>query len=295
LAAHFHLGDVFTAVKDGETLSLGNMHATFLETRMLHWPDSMVTWLAEEGVLFSQDGFGQHLATSERWADQLDPALLRREAAKYYANILLPFSAFVVRLAERMQSLALPVRILAPDHGPLYRKDIGWIVDLWATWAAQKPEPKAVILYDTMWQSTATMARAVAEGLAAGGAATVRVLPARESHRSDVAAEILEAGALVLGSPTINGGIFPSLGDPLTYLEGLKRQHLIGAAFGSYGWSGEAVGKLEAWLRTAKVDVVAEGLKIQYVPDEAGLARAKAWGEKIGQALRERCAANRSV
>ena len=289
LEAHFHMGGGVQAVKDGETLSLGNANVTFVETRMLHWPDSMMSYVAEEQVLFTQDGFGQHLASTERYADEIAPDILRHEAAKYYANILLPFSPLVTKAVERLRGLNLPLRMIAPDHGPIYRKDLAWIIDLWARWAAQKPTTKAVVLYDSMWQSTATMARVAADGLAEGGATDVKVLHARQTHRSDVVAEVLEAGALVMGSPTINNTIFPALGDHMMYLEGLRRQNLIGAAFGSYGWSGEAVAKIETWMKSVKIEPAVEGLRVQYVPDEAALARTRAFGTKIGQALRARC------
>ena len=289
LEAHFHMKGGITPVKDGEAVSLGNMNLTFLETRMLHWPDSMIAYLAEEGILFSQDGFGQHLATSERFADELPEDVLRYEAAKYYANILMPFSAVVTKILARLAGMNLPLKIIAPDHGPVYRKNVNWIIDLWREWAALKPTTKAVIVYDTMWQSTARMAEVVVEGLLAGGATSVKVMPARESTRSDIATELLEAGALLVGSPTLNNQMFPPLADVLCYLAGLRRLNLVGAAFGSYGWSGEAVPHIENALRAMKVDLAAEGLKTFYVPDEAALAQCRALGWKVGAALKEHC------
>jgi flavorubredoxin len=287
LEAHFHLGGGIEAVKNGSTLSLGNMNVTFVETKMLHWPDSMVSYLAEEKILFSQDAFGQHLASQTLWADEIPQDVLYEEAAKYYANILLPFSPLVAKTVSALKAMNLDPAVLAPDHGPLYRKDHGWIVDLYEKWAAQKPTRKALVVFDTMWESDAAMAKAVAEGLAAGGAEPVKVLPLRSSHRSDIATEILEAGALVAGSPTINNQIFPTMADVLCYLEGLKPKNLVGAAFGSYGWSGESVGKLEEWLRRMGVRLVAEGVKIQYVPDAEALAKCRALGETVARKLRE--------
>jgi flavorubredoxin len=254
---------------------------------MLHWPDSMVSYLAEEKILFSQDAFGQHLASQTLWADEVPRDVLYEEAAKYYANILLPFSPLVAKTVPALKAMNLALEVLAPDHGPLYRKDHGWIVDLYEKWAAQKPTRKALVVFDTMWESDALMAEAVAEGLAAGGAGPVKVLPLRSSHRSDVATEILEAGALVAGSPTINNQIFPTMADVLCYLEGLKPKNLVGAAFGSYGWSGEAVAKLEEWLQRMGVRLVAEGVKVRYVPDSEALAQCRALGETVGQELRK--------
>ena len=289
LEAHFHLGGGVEAVKNGSTLSLGNMHVTFVETKMLHWPDSMVSYLAEEKILFSQDAFGQHLASQTLWTDEVPRDVLYEEAAKYYANILLPFSPLVAKTVPALKAMNLALEVLAPDHGPLYRKDLLWIMDLYGRWAEQKPTRKALVVFDTMWESDALMAEAVAEGLAAGGARPVKVLPLRSNHRSDVATEILEAGALVVGSPTINNQIFPTMADVLCYLEGLKPKNLVGAAFGSYGWSGESVGKLEEWLQRMGVRLAAEGVKVQFVPDSEALAQCRALGEKVGQELRKAC------
>ena len=287
LEAHFHLGGGIEAVKTGSTLSLGNMSVTFVETKMLHWPDSMVSYLAEEKILFSQDAFGQHLASQTLWADEVPRDVLYEEAAKYYANILLPFSPLIAKTVPALKAMNLALEVLAPDHGPLYRKDLGWIMDLYGRWAEQKPTRKALVVFDTMWESDALMAEAVAEGLAAGGARPVKVLPLRSSHRSEVATEILEAGALVAGSPTMNNQIFPTMADVLCYLEGLKPKNLVGAAFGSYGWSGEAVGKLEEWLQRIGVRLVAESVKVRYVPDAEALRRCRALGEKVGGELQK--------
>ena len=287
LEAHFHLGGGIEAVKNGSTLSLGNMNVTFVETKMLHWPDSMVSYLAEEKILFSQDAFGQHLASETLWADEVPKEILLEEAVKYYANILLPFSPLVAKTVPALKAMNLALEVLAPDHGPLYRKRLGWIMDLYERWAEQKPTRKALVVFDTMWKSDALMAEAIAEGLAAGGARPVKVLPLHSSPRSDVATEILEAGALVVGSPTINNQIFPTMADVLCYLEGLKPKNLVGAAFGSYGWSGEAVGKLEEWLQRMGVRLVAEGVKVRNVPDGKALVACRTLGETVARKLVE--------
>jgi len=288
IADHFHMDREILAVKDGDTLSIGNMNLTFVETKMLHWPDSMFTYLAEEKMLFSSDAFGMHLASSQRFADELDDDVLEHEAARYYANILLPLSPLVTKLLEKVGGLGITINTIAPDHGPIWRKDTNRPVELYAKWAAQKPANKAVVVYDTMWKSTAAMARAVGEGLTAGGA-VVRLMPLKSCHRSDVAAEILDAGALVVGSPTMNNNIFPTVADTLTYLKGLKPQNMIGAAFGSYGWSGEAVRQMTEVLTAMKVKLVAEGIRIRYVPDTGALAQCRSLGEQVAGRLREIC------
>ena len=280
---HFGMKDI-QAVADGESLDLGNMKLTFLETRMLHWPDSMVTYLDADKILFSQDGFGMHLAGGGRFADEIDEGILRNEAARYFANILMPFAPLVTKLLARIENLGIEISIIAPDHGPIYRENVGWITDLWGGFAEQKPTKKAVVLYDTMWGSTDRMARSIADGLIEGGA-SVELRRITASHRSDVATDILEAGALIVGSPTLNNNIFPPLADAMIYLKGLKPKNLIGAAFGSYGWSGEAVGHLEKMLEEMKVELVHEGIKIKYVPTDSDLSRCREMGIAIAEKL----------
>lgn len=289
LQAHFHFeDDAVTPVKTGESISLGESSLTFVETRMLHWPDSMVSYLDTEKVLFSQDGFGMHLASTERYDDQIDPYVLRQEAEKYFANILLPFSPMVTGLMKRLRELDLDIDLLCPDHGPVWRSDIPGILGNWEKWALQKCSRKAVILYDTMWGSTAKMAEAICDGLMDHGI-SVKVMPLASSHRSDVATAVLDSGALIAGSPTINGQIFPRMADVLTYLKGLKPKNLIGGVFGSYGWSGEAVKKIEEYLAEMKIPLVAESLNINYVPTPDDLKRARDMGAGIGRELCERC------
>jgi flavorubredoxin len=281
------LGELFpmpgeiTPVKDGETLSLGNRTVTFLETRMLHWPDSMFSYLNEEQLLFSQDAFGMHYASLERFADECDPAILAYEAATYYANIILPFSPLVLKLIEKVSAAKLSFKIIAPDHGPIWRKETGDIIDSYAKWAAQKPEARAVVVYATMWHSTEMMARAVGEGLAAAGL-RVKVMSMDEVHRSDVVYELLGAGALAVGSPTLNNHILPNIADILTYLKGLKPKNMIAAAFGSYGWSGEAVKEIEEILAEMKLEKAGDGIRIKNVPDAAALARCYELGKGMG-------------
>jgi flavorubredoxin len=284
----FPLDREITAVKDGETLSLGNRSLTFLETRMLHWPDSMFSYLNEEQLLFSQDAFGMHYASLERFADACDPAILAYEAATYYANIVLPYSALVLKLIGRVTAAKLSFRIIAPDHGPIWRKEAGGIIASYAKWAVQKPEAKAVVVYATMWHSTEKMARALSEGLAAGGL-RVKLMSMDEVHRSDVVYELLGAGALAVGSPTLNNHLLPNMADILTYLRGLKPANLIGAAFGSYGWSGEAVKEIEEILAEMKVEKAGEGIRVKNVPNAGVLARCyelgKTMAEKVGSRL----------
>jgi flavorubredoxin len=286
LKEHFKIDKEIIAVKDGSELSLGNMEMSFMETRMLHWPDSMFSYLGEDKLLFSQDAFGMHLASMERFADEVDEAILDYEAATYYANILLPYSPLILGLLEKVKESGLDVRIITPDHGPIWRKDLGKILGLYKTWAEQKPSKKAVVLYHTMWHSTELMARAIEEGLIDGGA-RVKVMSMGSFHRSDVAYEILNAGALVAGSSTLNNNMLPAMADVLTYLKGLKPKNLIGAAFGSYGWSGESASHIQDILTSMKVELISEPIKSKYVPDDAVLQSCYVLGQNIAAKLQE--------
>jgi len=279
LANLYRIGEV-TEVADLDEVSLGDMTITFAETRMCHWPDSMIGYLHEDKLLFSQDGFGMHLAGYERFADQLDQALLDAEAAKYYANILLPLSNFVTKALDKLNGLNLPLDVLAPDHGPIWRQVPGKIIDDYARWARQERTSKAVVVYGTMWKSTDLMARAVGEGLSAGGAVT-RLMPLSGCHRSDVATELLDAGALVVGSPTINNQVFPALADVLSYVKGLRPKGLIGGAFGSSGWSGEAVKHIQAALVEMDIEPVSDPVGANYLPTDDDLKRCYDLGMKV--------------
>ena len=288
LQKHFDLGREITGVKEGDVLHLGKRTLQFVETKMLHWPDSMFSMMMPDRLLFSQDAFGMHLASSERFADELDQAVLDEEASKYYANILLPLSPLVLKLLEKVKASGLEIATIAPDHGPVWRKDLDWIVTRYAKWAEQAPTRRAVVVFDTMWHSTEMLARAVGEGLAAGGA-RVKLIPLATRHRSDAITELLDAGALVVGSPTMNNQMFPTVADFLTYAKGLKPKNLIGAAFGSHGWSGEGAKHVRRELEEMKVELVGETLSCNYVPKDVDLAAARTLGETVAARLKEKC------
>jgi len=283
LRAHFHEDLNLTAVSDGQKLDAGGSALTFYESRMLHWPDSMVALLEGENVLFSNDIFGMHAACGGRFDDET-PAW-RAEAAKYYANIVLPYSAVVKAFLAKAEKAGIRPKIIAPDHGPVWRKNPAEIVRLYGKWAGQKPENKAVIAYDTMWGSTEKLAGAIAEGVISGGS-EVRVMPLSSSHRSEIASELLEAGALVVGSPVLNKQVFPTVADLMVYLIGLARKNLVGAAFGSYGWAPSGIENLSAMLKEAGVEQIAAPLCCHYVPDEAALSAAFKLGAEISARLR---------
>jgi flavorubredoxin len=283
LGRHFHGGLNLKPVNDGEELKLGQSTLAFLETRMLHWPDSMFTYLKEDQILFSSDAFGQHYAGMERFDDQIGEAIMP-QAQKYFANILLLYSPLVLKLVEKVTRMGLPIKMICPDHGVMWRKDPVKIIRAYTEWAQQKPEKKALVIYDSMWHSTQTIAEAIVEALAQEGV-DARPMHLRTIHRSDVMTEVLDAGAILVGSPTLNNGLFPTVADFLCYMKGLKPLNKIAAAFGSYGWSGEAVKLINRELEEMKFKIIDPGLKIQYVPDKKGLEACHALGKKVAQAF----------
>ena len=288
LNEHFEIDREIIALKTGDEISLGSMTLSFTETRMLHWPDSMFSYLKERRLLFSQDAFGMHLASDERFADELPADTIEFESATYYANILMPYSQLMLNLLEKLKNSGIELEAVAPDHGPVLRgKDIPHIIGRYKEWALQKPTMKAVILYDTMWKSTEKMARAIEEGLIEGGA-KVKLLSMGSSHRSEAAYELLEAGAIIAGAPTLNNNLFPTMADVLTYLKGLKPKNLIGAAFGSYGWSGESAAQVDAYMKEMGVETVAEPLKIKWVPDADAIEKCRQLGLSIASKLKEK-------
>ncbi|MFZ0483951.1 MAG: flavodoxin domain-containing protein [Desulfobacterales bacterium] len=286
LARHFSQKWNYHPVGTGEELSLGNRTLTFLETRMVHWPDSMFTYLKEDKILFSSDGFGQHYAGHERFDDQVGDDIMLH-AKKYYANILLLYSPLILKLLDTVAQLGLEIDMICPDHGIIWRKDPGKIVNAYAKWAKQEQEKKAVVIYDTMWHSTEAMADEISAGIADEGV-SVRPIHIRSSHRSEIMTEVLDAAAVVVGSPTLNNQLFPTVSDFLVYMKGLKPLNKIGAAFGSYGWSGEAVKLINKELEAMKFDIIDPGIKIQYVPEKKGLGACFELGQKIGKAINDK-------
>lgn len=284
LARHFSRNWNYHPVESGEELSLGSRTLTFMETRMLHWPDSMFTYLKEDKILFSSDAFGQHYAGHEWFDDKIGDAIMPH-AKKYFANILLLYSPLILKLLETVREMDLEIAMICPDHGIIWREDPLKIVHAYAKWSKQEAAEKAVVVYDTMWHSTEAMAEAIVEGIAEQGV-EVRPMHLRKTHRSDVITEILDARAVLVGSPTLNNNIFPTVADFLTYMKGLKPQNKIGGAFGSYGWSGESVKLVTKELEAMKFEIMDPGVKIQYVPDKDGLAACREYGEKIGKAVK---------
>ncbi len=282
---HFHQAWNFRSVQTGEKISTGKSDLVFVEAPMLHWPDSMFTYLTGKNILMPNDAFGQHYAAAFRFNDEVNQEELYEEAIKYYANILTPFSPLVLKKIEEVLALNLPVDMIAPSHGIIWRKDPLQIVKKYQQWAAQVPEKTAVILYDTMWEGTRRMAEAISEGL------TAENVPSKLFHmavtdRNDVITEVFKSKAIIIGSPTLNNGLLPTIAPILEDLKGLKFQSKVGAAFGCYGWSGESTAILEECLRQSKIAVVAEGIRAKWQPRPDDLSRCREFGRTIAQAVK---------
>ena len=287
LHEHFRCeGWPLVEVKSGEEISLGKRKVQFLETRMIHWPDSMVSYLPDEKVLISQDAFGQHYATSARFDDEVRYDELMQEAAKYYANIVLPFSPQVEKLLGTVKELGLEIEMILPDHGVIWRKHVKDILEAYERWCTYQTEEYAVVAYATMWHSTEKMALAIAEGMIREGI-KVKVMNAAVDHRSDIMTELLSARGMVFGSSTLNNNMLPQMADLLTYVKGLRPRQKVAAAFGSFGWSGEAVKHINKFLEEMKAEIVHPGLRVKFVPTHEQLKECVQMGSTIAQATKK--------
>lgn len=265
-------------VKTGSELSLGSKTLMFIEATMLHWPDSMHTYIKEDKILLSNDAFGQHIATSKPFDDEVGDVMA--EAAEYYANILMPFGRVILKYINTVKELGIDINMIAPGHGIIWRQDPGKIIEAYGRWARGETNKKVLIIYDTMWGSTHIMANSILEGIKAAGV-EVKLLNIRKNDLSSIITEVLEAPVIIVGSPTLNNGIFPSVSELLTYLKGLHPKGKQAVAFGSYGWGGGAVKAVEKELEMAGFELIEPGLQIRYRPDEEGIAACLQLGDRI--------------
>jgi flavorubredoxin len=283
-------GADFRPVKTGDTLDVGGRTFAFLDAKMLHWPDSMFTLLVDEGILFSNDAFGQHLCLRERYDHEISDDVLMGAAKKFYANLVTPASMLVVRKLEEVKELGLldKIKTIAPSHGQIWTDPMK-ILGAYTQWATGKCEDKATIMYDTMHYSTRMMAHSLAEGLMSGGV-DVKMYFLHEDERSDIVTDILDSKAILLGAPTLFNGPYPSVGDLLLYLEGLSFQRTgfkrLAATFGSKGWSGHAVDKMAESLEKAGFDVV-DKMEFTYVPNSDELQQCFELGQKIAEQIKK--------
>ncbi|MFA6221902.1 MAG: flavodoxin domain-containing protein [Desulfomonilaceae bacterium] len=287
LLDHYHREDwPYEVVSSGQEVSIGKRTISFLETRMLHWPDSMFSYIKEDALLISSDAFGQHWATTERFNDEVDSPELMKHALKYFANILLPYAGLVQKLLADVQKMNLKIDMIAPDHGLIWRQNPLQIVEAYSKWSKQESRRKALLVYDTMWHSTEMMAKAIADGLIESGI-SVRIMNLACEHRSEIITELMDSKAVIVGSSTLNNGMLPRMADMLCYMKGLKPMNKFAASFGSYGWSGEAVKQIGKSLEEMKMKVFGPGISLQFVPDHEGLKKCVDLGREIGGAIKE--------
>jgi anaerobic nitric oxide reductase flavorubredoxin len=284
-----HYGSEFervATVKSGDELKLGKKTLKFLEAPMLHWPDSMFTYIEEDKILLPNDAFGQHLASSYRFDDEVDNHVLMEEATKYYANILTPFAPLITKKIQEVVQMGIPIDIIAPSHGIIWRKNPTQIIKAYLDWSSgAAAQNKVAIVFDTMWGSTDKMAREIAEGISSQGI-EAKLLKLRASDNTEAVTEVLESKAVLVGSPTLNNGMFPTLGSFLTYITGLKPKGKLWGFFGSFGWGGGAVRGMIEMAKKAGFEVYEPTVELKWVPDEAELKKCFEFGQQFAQKIK---------
>ena len=287
LKGHYHRDWDFHIVKTGDALDLGSKKLVFVEAPMLHWPDSMFCYLTQDNVLFSNDAFGQHYASESMFNDTVDQAELWAECMKYYANILTPFSPLVIKKINEVLAMKLPVDMICTSHGVIWRDNPIQIVEQYLKWANSYQENQITLVYDTMWSGTRILAEKIAAGIRdADSSTTVKLLNAAKSDKNEVITEIFKSKAIIVGSPTINRGILTSIAALLEEVKGLKFKAKKAAVFGCYGWSGEGNTILSEILRSAGFEVVGDGLKALWNPNDKAMDQAVAYGKQIAGSLK---------
>lgn len=287
LKGQYHQNWNFKTVKTGDSLDIGGGKAlVFVEMPMLHWPDSMATYLTGENVLFSNDAFGQHYATELLFNDLVDQAELMQECIKYYANILTPFSPLVTKKINEVLALGVPIDMIATSHGVIWRDNPVQIVEKYLEWADSYSGNQVTILYDTMWDGTKTMAESIARGINRERKdIALKLFNIPKSDKNDIITEVFRSRAVLVGSPTIGKGITSGTAGILEEIEGLRFKGKKAAAFGCYGWSGESVPRITEWLKKAGFEIVSDGLKNLWNPDEEAIKKCEAFGRELARAL----------
>jgi len=284
LKGYYHQDWNFQVVKTGDTLSLGERTLNFISAPMLHWPDSMFTYLDKENMLFSNDAFGHHLASDTMFNDLVDQDELFKECIKYYANILTPFSKMVTKKINEIVGFGLPVDFILPSHGVIWRDDPLQIVHKYLEWADDYQENQITIIYDTMWNSTRDMAEAIARGIrSVCPDGVIKILHTGQRDKNDIITEVFRSKLVVAGCSTINKGILSSMAGILEMIHGLGFKGKKGAAFGSYGWSGESTDILTKSLGNAGFEMIGEGIKATWKPDQEAIRKCEAYGRQLGK------------
>ncbi len=280
LSKHYFGDWDFQVVKTGDEIELGKRKLKFIEAPMLHWPDSMFTYIEKDALLMPNDAFGQHIATSKRFNDEVDENSLMVEAGKYYANILWPLSSLVIKKIEEVQKQEIKISMIAPSHGVIWRSTPMKIVEAYLRWAKGESEKRVLVVYDTMWGSTEKMARAIVDGISSANV-EAKVYRIPSSDRGDIIGDLLEAKGILVGSSTINNGILPTLAPLLEDLKGLKPRGKIAAAFGSYGWAGGSIKVIEESLRQAGMEIASPSMSVNWVPNKEEIQKCYEFGKSF--------------
>lgn len=288
IRGHYHPQDWnFVNVKTGDTLNLGQNTLTFIEAPMLHWPDTMFSYLSGENILFSNDAFGQHFATESLYNDTVKQDDLMWEAQKYYANIINPFSMMVSRKVKELIGMNLTIKMICPSHGIIWKDNPKQIIDKYIDWCNEYKENQITIIYDTMWQSTRKMAESISDGIQKEDKdVTVKLFNASQIDKNDILTEIFQSKAILVGSPTINNGYSYAIAGILEMARGIKYKGKKAAAFGSYGWNGDAPKMITAHLQEAGFEIVNDGIKKQWVPDVKDLDDCTEYGKEFAKATK---------
>ncbi len=276
-------------VKTGSTLNIGRKTLMFLETPMLHWPDSMMTYIREDKLLMSQDAFGQHYATTSRFDDEFTTQFsiyeLEDAVKDYYANILMPFGALIKRTIAVIEKLGLEIDMIAPDHGIIWRQDPGKVLKLYLDMADGKTDERVVIIYDTMWKSTARMTQPILMGIRDADM-DAKVIKLRATPMSVAIKEFWKSRGCLLGTPTLNNIMFPSAAEFLTHLRGLRPKHRIVGAFGSFGWGGGAIREAYEEFKRMKLEIYEPGMEVMYRPSLEDEERLYEFGREFAMQVR---------
>ena len=279
LKGQYHKDWNFNIVKTGDRLSLGNKELIFVEMQMLHWPDSMLCYLTGDNLLFSNDAFGNHYATGLLYNDQVNPGELFEECIKYYSNILTPYNKLVINKIKEILSLNLPLDMICPSHGVIWRNHPEQIIQQYLKWADDYQENQITIIYDTMWNGTRLMAEQISEGIKKTDKdVNVKLMHLSKRDKNDVITEIFKSKAILVGSPTANGGILTSVSAILELIKGLKFKKKKAATFGCYGWSGEATKIISDSLEKSGFEIVNEELKVNWSPDNECIEKCIEFG-----------------
>ncbi len=287
LLKYYDLNIEINVVKTGDKINLGNNTLTFVEVPMVHWPDSMITYCPEKKILFSNDAFGQHIATNKTFTDEIGQDILWQEVAKYYANILWPLGTMIEKSVNNLLTMNLPIDFVAPSHGLVWRNNINKVIEKYLSWTKNEVKNKVVVVYETMWGSTQIMAREIVRALTNNNI-EVKMFDIAKTDFAEVAYEMLEAKAFVIGSSTHDNEMLAYIAGYMHFLKGMKPKNRIAVSFGSFGWAGGAVKEIATNLSSFGIEVI-DQISAKFKPNKEEIEKCYQAGEKLSKALLEHC------